>query len=177
MQFHLNGFRAGDPEIPDPADRRKPASSSDQLPDAVDILIRIGHEFFRWPLALKLLEPRLWIKKVDVAWSSLHDQVNHRLRPGLEVSGTGLYIEGVLARFRWRRRAVQVLAEQVGQGSSVGARADTVEEAAPAYRGVLYFVRIEFHGALKPELHSVAAFALAQLQVDHFDRNSRVGRI
>src|SRR5882724_288295 len=38
MQFHLNGFRAGDPEIPDVTDR-KAASSSDQLPDAVDVLI------------------------------------------------------------------------------------------------------------------------------------------
>src|SRR5712671_6855170 len=39
MQFHLNGFRAGDPEIPDVTDHRKAALNSDSLPDAVDVLI------------------------------------------------------------------------------------------------------------------------------------------
>lgn len=39
MQFHLNGFRAGDPEISDPSDKHKGASSSARLPDEVDVLI------------------------------------------------------------------------------------------------------------------------------------------
>ena len=39
MQFHLNGFQPGDPEIADPA-RRYPASgASDPIPDTVDVLI------------------------------------------------------------------------------------------------------------------------------------------
>ena len=39
MQFHLNGFKAGDPEISDSSDKYKAASNSDSLPDEVDILI------------------------------------------------------------------------------------------------------------------------------------------
>ena len=39
MQFHLNGFRPGDPEIAEPADHHAPASASDALPDEVDVLI------------------------------------------------------------------------------------------------------------------------------------------
>jgi phenol 2-monooxygenase len=39
MQFHLNGFRAGDPEIPEPSDNHKTSSASDSLPDEVDVLI------------------------------------------------------------------------------------------------------------------------------------------
>src|SRR5258707_7794728 len=39
MHSHLNGFRAGDRESRAPADRHKAASTSDSLPDAVDILI------------------------------------------------------------------------------------------------------------------------------------------
>jgi phenol 2-monooxygenase len=39
VQFHLNGFQPGDPEIADPA-RRYPASgASDPIPDMVDVLI------------------------------------------------------------------------------------------------------------------------------------------
>lgn len=37
MQFHLNGFRAGDPE--GPVEARKPAAGSDALPGEVDVLI------------------------------------------------------------------------------------------------------------------------------------------
>ena len=39
MQFHLNGFRAGDPEVSDPAETYQPSSSSDPLPEEVDVLI------------------------------------------------------------------------------------------------------------------------------------------
>jgi phenol 2-monooxygenase len=39
MQFHLNGFRAGDPEVLEPAETYKPSSSSDPLPEKVDVLI------------------------------------------------------------------------------------------------------------------------------------------
>jgi phenol 2-monooxygenase len=39
MQFHLNGFRAGDPEVSEPSERYKAASNSGSLPDAVDVLI------------------------------------------------------------------------------------------------------------------------------------------
>jgi phenol 2-monooxygenase len=39
MQFHLNGFRPGDPEISEPADHRAASSASDSLPDEVDVLI------------------------------------------------------------------------------------------------------------------------------------------
>jgi phenol 2-monooxygenase (NADPH) len=39
MQFHLNGFRAGDPEVLDPAATDKPASGADALPEEVDVLI------------------------------------------------------------------------------------------------------------------------------------------
>jgi phenol 2-monooxygenase len=39
MQFHLNGFRAGNPEIADPSENYKASPSSDFLPDEVDVLI------------------------------------------------------------------------------------------------------------------------------------------
>ena len=37
MQFHLNGFRPGDPEIADPSEQAP--AKSDSLPDEVDVLI------------------------------------------------------------------------------------------------------------------------------------------
>ena len=39
MQFHLNGFRTGDPEISDPTERRVPETGPDSLPAEVDVLI------------------------------------------------------------------------------------------------------------------------------------------
>jgi phenol 2-monooxygenase len=39
MQFHLNGFRPGDPEISDPAGTYQPWSGADPLPERVDVLI------------------------------------------------------------------------------------------------------------------------------------------
>jgi phenol 2-monooxygenase len=39
MQFHLNGFEPGDPEISDPAERLKPSGTSGPVPEEVDILI------------------------------------------------------------------------------------------------------------------------------------------
>src|SRR5208337_3231873 len=36
MQFHLNGFRPGDPEIYEPA---RPSPQTDALPEEVDVLI------------------------------------------------------------------------------------------------------------------------------------------
>ena len=39
MQFHLNGFRLGDPEVSDPAETYAASSSSDALPAEVDVLI------------------------------------------------------------------------------------------------------------------------------------------
>src|SRR5690348_12352536 len=39
MQFHLNGFRPGDPEISQPAERDDGAPSPGQLPANVDVLI------------------------------------------------------------------------------------------------------------------------------------------
>jgi len=39
MQFHLNGFEPGDPEISDPAQRHAAAGSSGPVPDEVDVLI------------------------------------------------------------------------------------------------------------------------------------------
>jgi phenol 2-monooxygenase len=39
MQFHLNGFRPGDPEIADPAETYHAWSGSDPLPEKVDVLI------------------------------------------------------------------------------------------------------------------------------------------
>jgi phenol 2-monooxygenase (NADPH) len=39
MQFHLNGFRAGNPEISDPSETYKASSSADTLPGEVDVLI------------------------------------------------------------------------------------------------------------------------------------------
>jgi phenol 2-monooxygenase len=39
MQFHLNGFRPGDPEVLDPAETSRPAASSAPLPPEVDVLI------------------------------------------------------------------------------------------------------------------------------------------
>ena len=39
MQFHLNGFRAGNPEIADPSETYKPSANSAPLPQHVDVLI------------------------------------------------------------------------------------------------------------------------------------------
>ena len=39
MQFHLDGFKAGNPEISEPAERYNLTQSSDALPEEVDILI------------------------------------------------------------------------------------------------------------------------------------------
>src|SRR5437868_13395048 len=39
MQFHLNGFEPGDPEIVDPAQRYPVSGSSGKVPEEVDVLI------------------------------------------------------------------------------------------------------------------------------------------
>lgn len=39
MQFHLNGFQPGDPEIADPAERVQPSGAAGAVPDEVDVLI------------------------------------------------------------------------------------------------------------------------------------------
>jgi len=39
MQFHLNGFRPGNPDIPEPAATYEPWSGTDPLPETVDVLI------------------------------------------------------------------------------------------------------------------------------------------
>src|ERR1700689_1358871 len=39
MQFHLDGFKPGNPEISEPAERYSASRSSDALPSEVDILI------------------------------------------------------------------------------------------------------------------------------------------
>ena len=39
MQFHLNGFRTGDPEISEPSEGFETSSASDTLPAEVDVLI------------------------------------------------------------------------------------------------------------------------------------------
>ena len=39
MQFHLNGFKPGNPEISEPAERYRASRSSDALPEEVDVLI------------------------------------------------------------------------------------------------------------------------------------------
>ena len=39
MQFHLNGFEPGDPEISDPAERYPCIGASGALPEEVDVLI------------------------------------------------------------------------------------------------------------------------------------------
>jgi phenol 2-monooxygenase len=39
MQFHLNGFEPGDPEITDPAERYPASGSQGSVPDEVDVLI------------------------------------------------------------------------------------------------------------------------------------------
>ena len=39
MQFHLNGFKPGNPEISEPAERYEASQSSDALPGEVDVLI------------------------------------------------------------------------------------------------------------------------------------------
>ncbi|MEH2484944.1 FAD-binding monooxygenase [Bradyrhizobium sp. AZCC 2230] len=39
MQFHLNGFRPGDPEIADPAERVQASGAIGAVPDEVDVLI------------------------------------------------------------------------------------------------------------------------------------------
>jgi phenol 2-monooxygenase len=39
MQFHLNGFEPGDPEISDPSERHPGAGSQGSVPAEVDVLI------------------------------------------------------------------------------------------------------------------------------------------
>ena len=49
MQFHLNGFKPGDPDIAEPAEQLKTSEPSDALPGEVDVLIadtdEAGHAF------------------------------------------------------------------------------------------------------------------------------------
>src|SRR5437016_38227 len=111
----------------------EPKRAGQQAADAVKVQVGLCKGVLRGGLALELLELRLGVKEVDVAWSALHDQVNHRLRPGLKMRGPRLEIEGGLSRVGGS--GGKVLAEQVGQGGSVGAGADAVEKAAPTQRG------------------------------------------
>src|SRR5712692_3925950 len=39
MQFHLNGFRTGNPEISEPSEQYNTSSNSDSLPNEVDVLV------------------------------------------------------------------------------------------------------------------------------------------
>jgi phenol 2-monooxygenase len=39
MQFHLNGFKTGDPHVAEPSERRATAAPADRLPERVDVLI------------------------------------------------------------------------------------------------------------------------------------------
>src|SRR3954462_2048465 len=39
MQFHLNGFQPGDPEIADPAERIQASGAAGAVPEEVDVLI------------------------------------------------------------------------------------------------------------------------------------------
>ena len=39
MQFHLNGFEPGDPEIADPAERVRPSGAPGPVPAEVDVLL------------------------------------------------------------------------------------------------------------------------------------------
>jgi phenol 2-monooxygenase (NADPH) len=39
MQFHLNGFKPGDPGVSEPSERHKPPSNPDALPEEADVLI------------------------------------------------------------------------------------------------------------------------------------------
>ena len=39
MQFHLNGFRLGNPEIAEPAEQSNASKPLETLPDEVDVLI------------------------------------------------------------------------------------------------------------------------------------------
>src|SRR5437588_2067568 len=39
MQFHLNGYEPGDPEVADPAGRYDPSGAPGNLPEEVDVLI------------------------------------------------------------------------------------------------------------------------------------------
>src|SRR5262245_17132795 len=39
MQFHLNGFLPGDPDIADPAERFQASGATGSVPDKVDVLI------------------------------------------------------------------------------------------------------------------------------------------
>jgi 2-polyprenyl-6-methoxyphenol hydroxylase-like FAD-dependent oxidoreductase len=39
MQFHLDGFRTGNPDIAEPSEQHKPSSHFDSLPNEVDVLI------------------------------------------------------------------------------------------------------------------------------------------
>jgi phenol 2-monooxygenase len=52
MQFHLNGFRPGDPELSEAAERG--TEPPDALPDEVDALIVVcGPAGLRWPHSLR----------------------------------------------------------------------------------------------------------------------------
>ena len=94
MRHHLGEPQTG---LPMPGE---PKGSGQQAADAVGVQVRLSDGFHGWLLTLKLLELRLWIKEVDVAWASLHDEMNHRFRPRLEMRRAGLHIEGVLGRLR-----------------------------------------------------------------------------
>ena len=56
MQFHLNGFEPGDPEISDPAQRHAASGSSGTVPQEVDVL---SHNAYRRRTPVRRSRPKL----------------------------------------------------------------------------------------------------------------------
>ena len=83
MQFHLNGFRTGNPEISEPSEQYNTSSNSDSLPNEVDVLVigcgpaglTLAAQLAAFPdiktqiVASRLLLPRSGLERSDfVRW-------------------------------------------------------------------------------------------------------------
>ena len=74
MQFHLNGFRPGDPHISEPDVRHQAAGTADGLPTQVDVLIvgctPTGQPLLRSSLLSLISRPALSSRNPAASWSA-----------------------------------------------------------------------------------------------------------
>ena len=96
-------------------------------------------------LAVELGRARLGVEQVEVARPALHEQRDHRLRPGRACGGLGLQVEARPLQVRLAPASAgeqAVLVEQPGQGERADAHALARQEVPPRWRGCAGVVRV-----------------------------------
>ena len=95
-----------------------------------------GRQVSTWRLPRVLGQLRLRVEEIDLAWAPVHEELDHRLRLGLEVRRLRGEVKrrrgsGGSQRPAWRE---QVGPEQVGEPRAVQAITDAREEIAAPHR-------------------------------------------